>query len=468
MSEDVELLRQYAENRSEAAFAELVRRHVNLVYGAALRRVGGDTHLAEEVTQTVFTTLARKAGRLVRHPLLAGWLHRSTRYAALDSLRDKLRQDQAVKTMNANADPSRNQGPEINWAEIRPLIDTLLDQLNEHDRGALLLRFFENRTFAEIGATMRLSEGAARMRVERALYKVYVRLGRRGIKSTTAALASVLVAEAATVAPAGLAGAALTTSSSVIGVFAFMSTTKMIVAIIGAVALMGTLGYVIGNRASPQRTPLLQAAPFRASEQRPSNSGDELSRLQAENTALKRVRADLETRLARRPQSPVSGNVPEGMKPISAWKNAGRATPETAIGTLLWAMSSQDVDTLASMMALTPEARQKAEALFAGLPQATQDEFGSPNKLLATLFIGDTLSEPVPTGVQVLGPKDQGTNDTEMRTLIAFSDGTTKTVDYPLQLQGDGGWSAKIVPGLVDRWARTIGGNPTVPDDAKR
>jgi hypothetical protein len=189
--------------------------------------------------------------------------------------------------------------------------------------------------------------------------------------------------------------------------------------------------------------------------------------LQAENTELKRVLADLEARLARRPQSPASGNVPDGMKPISAWKNAGRATPDAAIGTLLWAMSTQDVDTLASMMALTPEARHKAEALFARLPQATQNEFGSPNKLLATLFLGDISSEPALTGVQMVGPKGQNPEDMEMSVRIAFSDGTTKTIAYPLQLQGDGGWSARILPELVDRWARTIGEIPASSADAR-
>ena len=112
------------------------------------------------------------------------------------------------------------------------------------------------------------------------------------------------------------------------------------------------------------------------------------------------------------------------------------------------------------MMALTPDARQKAVALFAGLPQAAQDEFGSPNKLLATLFLGDIPAEPVPTGVQVLEAKGQNVDDMEMKVLIVFSDGTKNTVDYALQLQGDGGWSARIPPGLVDRWARTITGNP--------
>ena len=65
MTPDSELLGRYAGTRSEDAFAELVRRHVNLVYSAALRQVNGDAHLAQDVAQTVFTDLARKAGSLV-------------------------------------------------------------------------------------------------------------------------------------------------------------------------------------------------------------------------------------------------------------------------------------------------------------------------------------------------------------------------------------------------------------------
>jgi hypothetical protein len=49
---DCELLRRYAETKSEDAFAELVRRHVNLVYSAAMRQVNGDSHLAQDVAQT--------------------------------------------------------------------------------------------------------------------------------------------------------------------------------------------------------------------------------------------------------------------------------------------------------------------------------------------------------------------------------------------------------------------------------
>ena len=87
MREDTELLRRYAEEKSEAAFAELVRRHVDLVYVVALRRVGGDARLAQDVAQGVFTALARKAAALVRHPALGAWLFRSARFAAAQAMR---------------------------------------------------------------------------------------------------------------------------------------------------------------------------------------------------------------------------------------------------------------------------------------------------------------------------------------------------------------------------------------------
>jgi len=70
MLEDAELLRRYAQDHAEDAFAELVRRHVDFVYGVAVRRVGGDSHLAEDICQDVFVALARKAASLSRRPLL--------------------------------------------------------------------------------------------------------------------------------------------------------------------------------------------------------------------------------------------------------------------------------------------------------------------------------------------------------------------------------------------------------------
>jgi len=82
VNDDTQLLRRYAEEGFEPAFSELVARHINLVYSAALRQVGGDTHLAQDVTQTVFADLARKAGTISSRQVLTSWLYQATRFAA--------------------------------------------------------------------------------------------------------------------------------------------------------------------------------------------------------------------------------------------------------------------------------------------------------------------------------------------------------------------------------------------------
>src|SRR6266404_5423349 len=87
MTLDAELLRRYAQVESEDAFAELVRRHLPLVYSAALRQVNGDAHLAQDVAQTTFTELARKANSLCRRPVLTGWLYTTTHFVAVKAVR---------------------------------------------------------------------------------------------------------------------------------------------------------------------------------------------------------------------------------------------------------------------------------------------------------------------------------------------------------------------------------------------
>ena len=104
MVDDTELLRRYATDRSEAAFAELVQRHINSVYRAALRQAGGNIHRAEDVTQTVFTILARKASSLTRHPALIGWLYTTTHFTMSELLRSERRRtnrEQRAQAMGA-------------------------------------------------------------------------------------------------------------------------------------------------------------------------------------------------------------------------------------------------------------------------------------------------------------------------------------------------------------------------------
>ena len=256
MNDDAELLRRYAEEGAEEAFAELVRRHLNLVYSSALRRTSGDGHRAEDVAQQVFMRLARDARQLSRHAVLGAWLHRATRNAAINLMlseqRRKLREEE-VQTMH---DLTADSTPEADWERLRPVLDDAMDQLGETDRTAVILRFFEKRPFAEIGRVLRLTDDAARMRVDRALDKLRALLASRGVTSTSAALALALTNQAGVAAPASLAasvtGAALTGATAgglapSISFLTLMSTSKIATGVAGVVLALtlGTTGYEV-------------------------------------------------------------------------------------------------------------------------------------------------------------------------------------------------------------------------------
>ncbi len=204
MLEDPDLLRRYVTDRSQDAFAEIVRRRVDLVYSVALRQVGGDAHLAQDVTQKVFADLARKASGLLERPAISGWLYRSAQFAASDIVRSERRRkarEQQTFAMQEITTPE----PTPDWERLRPLLDTAMGELNDADRDAVALRFFEGRAFADIGRALQLTEEAARKRVERALDKLAAALSRHGVTSTSAALGVALVGQAAVAAPVGLA-----------------------------------------------------------------------------------------------------------------------------------------------------------------------------------------------------------------------------------------------------------------------
>jgi RNA polymerase sigma factor (sigma-70 family) len=199
---DQELLREFLRQRSEEAFTTLVRRHIDLVFSVALRVVA-DCHMAEDVAQAVFTALSRNARALARVESLSGWLHATARNQAVMKVRSEVRRrrrEQEASLMNTPA-----SAPEPDWARIEPELDGVISQLPEADRTAILLRYFERKPAREIAAHLRVTEEAAHKRVQRALERLRVLLARRGIHSTTAALAAGLRTSAVTSAPAGLA-----------------------------------------------------------------------------------------------------------------------------------------------------------------------------------------------------------------------------------------------------------------------
>jgi RNA polymerase sigma factor (sigma-70 family) len=286
MTHDAELLRRYAADSSEAAFTELVQRHVNLVYSAALRLVNGDTHRAQDVTQQVFTELARQAKRLTRHSALLGWLYTTTRLMALRSIRTDQRRHAREQEANVMNEIFREPAAQPDWEHLRPVLEDAMHELGEKDRLAVLLRYFQNKNLADVGAALGLNENAARMRVNRALEKLREQLARKGVTSTASALSLALAANAVTAAPpafvATLASASLVTATaataSTFTILNFMAMSKLQMGIVTAMVAAGLVTpLVIQHRAQTK---------LREENQSLWQQVERLSQLQAANEAL--------------------------------------------------------------------------------------------------------------------------------------------------------------------------------------
>lgn len=203
-SNDMQLLQEYATGHSEEAFSALVSRYINLVYSAALRSVN-NPHQAEEITQSVFVILARKSGMLRRGTVLSGWLYQTARLTAANYLRSELRR--LHREHQAHMQSTLNESAPDAWPQVGPLLDGAMAELNEKDRNAIVLRFFEGKPLKEVGEALGASEDAAKMRVNRALEKLREIFLKRGITLPAAALAAVIAGNSIQAAPAGLAAA---------------------------------------------------------------------------------------------------------------------------------------------------------------------------------------------------------------------------------------------------------------------
>ncbi len=246
MTDDAGLLRKYAESRDESAFSEFVRRNVDFVYSAAFRQTGGDRHLAEDVAQKVFVAAAQKAATLGSHPVVGAWLYQATRYAAIDAMRSRRRRQSRESAAGQMTEQISGPDAHREWDRVSPELDKIVASLRESDRDAVILRFFGGKSFADIGVQLHISEGAARMRVERALDKLRVRLSRRGIVSSCAALSAILAEKSVMAAPAGVGTAAIATAlgapaagglAAALGALQFMTSAKIALSVATLVAL---------------------------------------------------------------------------------------------------------------------------------------------------------------------------------------------------------------------------------------
>lgn len=396
---DSDLLRRYAADRSETAFGELVRRRIDLVYSVALRQCGGDAHLAQDVVQRVFTDLARKAHRLADRPVLSGWLCRSAQFAASDLVRGERRRrvrEQESQSMHETNAPH----PAHDWENLRPTIDQALNELPESDRDAVALRFLEGRSFGEVGVALRLTDEAARKRVQRALDKLHGVLTRRGITSTTAALGLALAQQGGVAAPGGLAAsvasAALAGGAAGSGVWAvFFTMSKIKIGIVGAAvaALIATgVGELRANRALHTEVAALQSAQaalgaLRAEDARLSASLAAAANTHPEAGELVRLREQFAQLQARPPWV-----VESKMRSVATAQNAGWSTDTAAIETLAWAEAAGDWKTLAENFAWIGEAKTKADAAFARLSEVVRAKYGSADRLAGSVIFGSDNS----------------------------------------------------------------------------
>ena len=298
---DMELLQDYDRQGSEAAFAELVRRHINLVYSAALRHVGIAAH-AEEITQAVFIILARKAAGLRPDAILEGWLHETTRLTALSFLRGERRRHFREQEAYMQSTLQESTGTS-NWNQLAPLLDEAVSRLGKKDRDAVTLRFFKGESLREVAASLNVNESAAQRRVHRAVEKLRLFFSKRGVAVSSVALTGAISANSVQAAPAMLAKT-ITAVAMTKGVAASGSTLTLIK---GASKLMAW---------AKAKTAIVAGM---------------VVILTAGTTTTLIVKHQ------RRMEEPL---------PQSSWAFVNYATPEATFQSSLWAMSKGDIKTL--------------------------------------------------------------------------------------------------------------------------
>jgi RNA polymerase sigma factor (sigma-70 family) len=315
MTSDLDLLGRFARENSQDAFAEIVRRHLNLVYSAALRQVRSP-QLAEDIAQSVFADLARNAGKLSRArreecaserlvtpspaketgspPVssLTPWLYAVTRRTAIDAIRKEsrrqLREQIAVELNNMNATAN-------DWTQIEPLLDDAMAALDETDRSAVLLRYFENKTLREVGEALGASEDAAQKRVSRAVERLREFFSKQKITVGAGGLTVLISANAVQSAPVGLAATILSATLGTTQTFGMTMIHKILITGMTA-AVVGTGIYSFHLRSqigSLQQQQALLAQQIEKMSRERDEAANQLAGLQQENVQLHANQAEL-------------------------------------------------------------------------------------------------------------------------------------------------------------------------------
>ena len=320
MLDDMQLVREYAQRNSEEAFAALVKRHINLVYSVAMRRVR-DPHLAEEITQVVFIILARKAKSISPKTIIAGWLCHAARNVSARAA--TLQQRRQIREHEAFMQTALNEPDSAVWTQIAPHLDAALAQLNQKDHDALVLRFFDKKSFKEVATALDASEDSAKKRVSRAIEKLRRVFAKQGIALSAVTIISAISTHSIQAAPINLAtsvtaaavkGTAATASSLTLltTTLKIMTWTKLKTAVV-----VGIIGIVVAGTAT---------------------------------VAVQRAHV------------PASGASPNS--PASPFTFSGYTTPEKSLQSMLWAASTGDMEKLSESW--TAEEAERMKSVMAG------------------------------------------------------------------------------------------------------
>ena len=381
---DLDLLRQFTRDQSQDAFSALVKRHLGLVYSAALRQVRSP-QLAEEVAQSVFTDLARSASRLKSHTVLTAWLYEVTRRTAINVVRGetrrRLREQIALEmnAINANAD---------DWMQIEPLLDEAMQALDDTDRTAVLLRFFENKSLREVGQALGTTDDTARKRVNRAVERLHEFFTKRGVTISSSGLVVVITTNAVQAAPVGLAGA-ISTAAVVAGTTAtgfsatlieLIASTKVKTAAITAAVGIGTGTWVflqeraIADGRHDHRALVAQLAPLaetRAESERldaerrlqieAQRQRDELLRLRGQVAGLRNQLAErlAATAIAAAEIKRPLPDPPNASFRLAEAKDVGMGTPMATYQTRWWAGRTANFERFRQTWVEAPEVSER-------------------------------------------------------------------------------------------------------------
>jgi len=460
---DEKLIRAYARCRCEQSFAELVRRHVNLVHSTALR-ILRDAALAEEVTQRVFLALAQHSAGLQRRSSLTGWLYETTRNLSINTVRTEERRRQREReaaTMNAlNVDESQDP-----WNRLAPHLDEAITQLKRGEREVILWRYFEHKTTEQIGLRLGLSPDAAQKRVARATDHLRAIFARRGITIGAASLAALLSAEAVKAAPAGLAvtaiaaanglGASLTTTSSIQLIMASTQAKIGIGALVAATVTTPIVLQHFANQRLKAEVSVLQQqaaetadlrqegerlrAEVRSAENRRTMDQTELARLRGELVALKsrEVKGGDQSDQSKAEPSKNAESNTDGIQANAAklllskdLRNVGFADPASAYQTLQWAKINGDTNVISNSLAWGDErTRAEVEAVFAAAPEAVRAKYGSADEFILNLFDRSKPHEDrdILVSSRILQENEVSGDETALQVEYNWADGSTTT-----------------------------------------